>query len=376
MTREVRFGSAVIDGEELARRHAKIRACMAAEKIDIFLIYSSPLRSMNVHYAANYDLIGEGALIVLPLDGEAVLYISEEWDLKRAAAVSPIKDIRCARDLARVCGQLLQQKGSAIAGLEWADSAFVAAVQASAGREAAGASALLERAACRKTDVELRLIREAAVLADHGFEHACKVVNTGMREFELQAELEYAMRRAGAVDNFGLFSSSKHNRVIGIPTDKSIETGDLLIFEITPARLNRNYSAQLCRTISMGEASKQAKERYQIIEEALEAALRLVKPGTLVSQVSEAQDEVISRYGFAEYCKPPYMRARGHGFGVGRVNLSSKNHQPLEAGMAMVLHPNQYFPDAGYLALGEMVIVIETGVERLSRLRPGIYERI
>ncbi len=163
---------------------------------------------------------------------------------------------------------------------------------------------------------------------------------------------------------------------IGIPTAKSIEPGDLLIFEITPARLNRNYSAQLCRTISLGEASSQAKQHYQIIEEALETALRLVKPGTLVSEVSGAQDEVISRYGFAEYCRPPYMRARGHGFGAGRVNLSSKNHQPLEAGMAMVIHPNQYFPSVGYLALGDMVIVTDTGAERLSRLRPQIYERL
>ena len=61
--------------------------------------------------------------------------------------------------------------------------------------------------------------------------------------------------------------------------------------------------------------------------------------------------------------------------GVGRVDLSRQNKQIAEPGMAMIVHPNQYFPDLGYVALGQMVIVTETGTERLSRLQPDIYER-
>jgi len=43
--------------------------------------------------------------------------------------------------------------------------------------------------------------------------------------------------------------------------------------------------------------------------------------------------------------------------------------------MSFIIHPNQYFPEAGYLALGEMIIVTETGVERLCSLRPGVFEK-
>lgn len=370
------MNSRPIDKEELARRHAKIRASMAKDGIDLYLIFSSPLRSMNVHYAANYDLIGKGALVALPMEGEPTLYVGEEWDLARAAKVSPIGDVRYSDNLAKTCGTMLRGDRSAIAGSEWEGGVFAAELAAWAGGEVRCAPAVLERAAHRKTELEKELIREAAALADAGFERAFEVLNAGMREFELAAEMEYAMRSAGAVDNFGLLSSGKHNRAIGIATDKPVEPGDLLIFEITPARLNRNYSAQLCRTISMGPAGKEALEKYRIIEEALEAAMRLVKPGALISDITAAQDEVISSYGYGEYCKPPYMRARGHGFGVGRVDLSRNNRQPLEEDMAMIVHPNQYFPDVGYLALGEMVLVTANGVERLSKLRPGVYERV
>ena len=43
--------------------------------------------------------------------------------------------------------------------------------------------------------------------------------------------------------------------------------------------------------------------------------------------------------------------------------------------MAMIVHPNQYFPELGYMALGEMILVTDTGAERLCKLRPGLYER-
>jgi Xaa-Pro aminopeptidase len=365
-----------VDRAEIDRRHAAIRKVMAEDGIDVFLIYSSPLRNYDVHFAANYDLIGRGALVVLPLDGEPVLYVGEEWDLERARRVSPLGDVRYEPDLAALCGSLLKTKNSAMTALEWAGSTFAAEVKAAAGGAVRDASPTLERSATRKTPVEQALIREAAALADTSFLYAFDKLTEGMPEFELQAEMEYAMRKGGAVDNFGLFTSGKHNRAIGLVTDKPIENGDLLIFEITPARLSRNYSAQLCRTMSMGAARPAVVEKFNILTEALEAGLAIVKPGTLVCDLVSAQDEVISRYGFAEYCKPPYMRARGHGFGIGRTDLAPKNKRPLEAGMAMIVHPNQYFPDVGYLALGEMIIVTETGYERLCVLDRKVYQKV
>ncbi len=367
--------SAAVDAGEIALRHAKIRESMAQSDLDLLIVYSSPLRPFNVHYASNYDLIGDGAFVAISRDRDPILYVSEEWDLERAAAASPIKDVRYSANLAQVAGRMLHQTRSAVAGLDFADGEFAKAVKNEAGREVDNGASVLDRAARRKTPVELSLIREAAALADLGFQHGFDVLVEGMREFELAAEIEFAMRSAGAVDNFGLLSSGKHNRVIGIPTDKTVDAGDLLIFEITPARLSRNDSAQLCRTICMGPANQNISDKHRILQEAMEAGIARVKPGVPLGEVVVAQDEVISRYGFGDYCRPPYMRARGHGFGVGRVDLTSTNKQLAEPGMAMIVHPNQYFPDLGYLALGEMVIVTDSGTERLSRLQPDLYQR-
>lgn len=367
--------AARIDRAELDLRHAAIRASMNADGLDLLLIYSPPMRNFDIHYAANYDLIGRGAVMMLPLDGEPVLYIGEEWDLERARQVSPLADVRYEPDLATLFGTQLRKKNGAITGLDWNGADFAAKVRAAAGAEVRDGTATLERAARRKTPVEQALIREASALADMSFLCAFEKATPGMPEFELQAEMEYAMRKAGAVDNFGLFSARKHNNAINFVTDKPIEDGDLLIFEITPARLNRNYSAQLCRTISMGPARKAVLEKIDILAEAQEAGLAACRAGTPISEVVDVQNDVIAKHGFGEYCVPPYMRARGHGFGIGRQELSAANKRPLEAGMALVVHPNQYFPDVGYLAMGEMIIVTETGYERLCMLDRKVFEK-
>jgi hypothetical protein len=40
--------------------------------------------------------------------------------------------------------------------------------------------------------------------------------------------------------------------------------------------------------------------------------------------------------------------------------------------MTFVLHPNQFLPGAGYLMVGEPVVVTEAGLRPLSQRQPGL----
>ena len=58
-------------------------------------------------------------------------------------------------------------------------------------------------------------------------------------------------------------------------------------------------------------------------------------------------NKVISAEGLGEYCRPPYMRTRGHGLGLGGVvpyDITESASPMLERNMTMVIHPNQYIP--------------------------------
>ena len=46
---------------------------------------------------------------------------------------------------------------------------------------------------------------------------------------------------------------------------------------------------------------------------------------------------------------------------------------PFQKGQVVVVHPNQYLPETGYLACGETVLITDTGYERLQESPTTLY---
>jgi Xaa-Pro aminopeptidase len=94
--------------------------------------------------------------------------------------------------------------------------------------------------------------------------------------------------------------------------------------------------------------------------------------------VARAVNEVVNRHGYEKYTKPPYMRTRGHAMGLGALlpaDVTDSSELVLQPGMAFVLHPNQYFPEVGYLLCGDEVVITEDGARALSS-SPLVLESI
>jgi Xaa-Pro aminopeptidase len=92
-----------------------------------------------------------------------------------------------------------------------------------------------------------------------------------------------------------------------------------------------------------------------------------------------AMNKVIGEAGYSKYCAPPYMRARGHGMGVGSIApggvIDDETDAPFEKGQVVVVHPNQYLPETGYLACGETVLITDDGMERLVESVTRLYAK-
>ena len=159
------------------------------------------------------------------------------------------------------------------------------------------------------------------------------------------------------------------------PTDKRLARGDVVIAEITGGC--EGQFVQLCRTVVLGKAEPVLAEKYDMLGRALDEAMEQVRAGRPASGISRAMNEVISRAGYGKYCYPPYMRARGHGIGVGTVAPGPVIDDDIKGNLAvdqvLVVHPNQYLPETGYLACGETVLLTETGPERLTATETKLY---
>ena len=367
-----------VPGEEMSQRWARLQESMAREGLAGMLVFSNQLKTVSVQYAAGYTLFGERAFCYLPPAGRPVLLISEAWDLARAVQETQLEDVRVlGKDWPHEIADLCRTgKGTiSLAGREIMGRLEVEALEEAMGGKTPSATRFLEDMAVVKSPYERQRIREAAKIADAGFMRALEVMREGMADFELVAEIDDAMRRMGAVDNFQMLAVGKQNSGMLLPFGKKIERGDLILFEITPTNGAETYSAQLCRTVIFGESPNALLlQKYRLLIEALEESLAVVRPGVKISEVARIQNDIIGGAGYGEYCRPPYMRARGHGFGLGRIEIDEDSPLEFAEGMSLVIHPNQFLPETFYLALGEHILVTETGIERLTRTESKIYE--
>jgi len=241
-------------------------------------------------------------------------------------------------------------------------------IEAALGGPLPTADGTVARLARIKSDDETRRIGQAAAIAEGAYAHLLEVARPGMREYELAAAVRGHAAERGAGDNFLLLSASRHNQAVRPPADRVLAEGDIILAEISPS-VGAAF-AQICRTVCIGEPPAQLLARYALLQEAMRAGLAAAGPGNAVSDVVAAMDGVFEREGLASYCRPPFMRVRGHGLGLASCepgDLTRDNGTVLEEGMCFVMHPNQYLPDVGYLLFGDTVRIGEAGAEVLAR---------
>jgi Xaa-Pro aminopeptidase len=233
---------------------------------------------------------------------------------------------------------------------------------------------IVENMACRKSEFELERLRRAASIADAGVKALHEDARIGLKEFELAAIVEYKMRSLGAEDNFGMVVANNHNQALHPPTDRVVQSGDIIIGEITPCV--GGLFVQICRTMVLGRAAPVVSEKYAILKKAMGLGLDAAKTGAPASGIAAAINGTFVEAGYEKYCRPPFMRVRGHGLGCGSSapgNLEDENKTTLEEGMTFIIHPNQYIPETGYMTLGDTVVMTPDKAEPMTRSSWDLY---
>jgi Xaa-Pro dipeptidase len=329
------------------------------------------LESNAVYVLSGVRPIGESA-VVLDRDGRSTLIVTPAWDGERAAALSSTENTIAADDLAatlcNVVGQYrLDAPRTMSVGLSLLGQGVVDRIASALGALPKPADELARDLARVRTAEELAAAERATWIAERGYERLLEYARPGLREYELAAELYCFTKKLGAEDNFLLMSASQHNLAVRAAGERILDFGDIILSEITPCY--RGQFAQICRTTVIGEPRPVVREKYAILQDAMGAGLAAGRAGTSVADVTRAINGVIAKAGYGDYCRPPYMRVRGHGLGITSDrpgDIVDRNERVLESGMVFVMHPNQYLPESGYLMCGEPVVVTDDCCRALS----------
>jgi Xaa-Pro dipeptidase len=359
------------DRAELSLRHAKLRAAMDEQDLDTLIAYAPAWRRENVRYLTDTSLGGTSSFAVLPRDGEPTAYSTRRADvaaIRRAGWVAEAEWITVPEAAALVEGlRALGPRRVGVAHLELLPAVFERGLREGLpGVELVSATGLMDRSRLVKSDWELRRMRKAATVCAAGWDAFVAVLEPGMTEYDVVAEVESEVKRRGAEDNFMLIASGK-DEVLGMtpPGRRLIEAGDMVRTELTPQ--TDGYWLQICRSATVGPPSDAQRRSFDLFNEAVEAGMSVVRPGVTAHEVAMAENDVFRRHGYGEYCSDQWTRVRGHGHGLhlDETPIVEGNHTVLPEGAVFIIHPNTFTPIAGYHVLGDPVVVTAAGAQVL-----------
>jgi Xaa-Pro aminopeptidase len=342
---------------------------MAESDWDVLLLYGHSWRKDFFRSLVNFNFLGPHAIAALTRSNEISVVLSHPWDHELLTAKLDAK-VTWSPDFAEAARRLVSGK-TAIAGREFMEARFVDETTVSA-------TTAIEALRRSKTADEIEFIKQAARLADDGYQRFVAAAEAGMAEYELVAEVEAFLKTQGAEDNFMLIGSGG-TEVFGMrpPTERRFQLGDNITTELTP-QVN-GYYAQICRTMVLGAPSAEQQRSFAIFHEAQAAAQHFLKPGVNIKDVARVQNDVFRREGYGEFTGAKYTRVRGHNLGL----YPDENPWVLEdvdcivnKNMVVIAHPNTYLPLSGYMVFGDTLLVTDGGCVSLSRTEKKLFSKL
>jgi methionyl aminopeptidase len=207
----------------------------------------------------------------------------------------------------------------------------------------------------RKSNDELDLMRRAGRITAGAIEAALAEVAPGRTTADLDAAAEDFIRAEGAEPSFlgyggargqppfpGTICASIDDEIVhGIPSSKRVlKSGDVL--SIDCGAIWEGYQGDSAVTVIVGDSSSAEVEKLvRVTEEALGAAIEVIRPGARLSDIGAAIQQVVEGAGFS------LVREYG-GHGIGRAmhedpfiqNFGQPGHGPeLKPGLVIAVEP-------------------------------------
>jgi Xaa-Pro aminopeptidase len=233
-----------------------------------------------------------------------------------------------------------------------------------------------------KNDDEIAMIQKAIDITSLAQKEAMKSMVPGLFEYQIEAVIEYVFKFFGSqqlafptIVGAGPNSLDLHY-MGGV---RKIEPGDMVVMDIG-CEYN-HYCADVTRTIpASGKYTPQQKEIYNIVLQANQAVIDILKPGVKMAQMDSMARAVFAKYGYEKYWRhgcTHYLGLDVHD--IGDVAL------PLAPGCVVTVEPGLYIPPnadlpEAYWNIGvrieDDVLITENGHRILSSACPKTVEEI
>ncbi len=364
---------------------------MARAGVDVLVILGAGLDSVNVEYLTGFRNPYRGdAVVVIVGDADPILItssIAHGEPLHTGVQDTWLRDVRCSPNER---GRLIFAGEESLVGhlREVAEENRIARMSMGvAGAQVERLFGLLSRAGIRvdegttprldlelarirsvKSAVELRLMRQAAEVADRCLEAVAAAFRPGVSERELAAVANTTAFASGAdpdsIYPVQVASGPRAGLRNLTPSDRRIETGDACYIGVL-VRLNA-YLGRIGTGLVTGTMSPAMSRLFDANRAMVESGMACVQPGAPVRTAAMAARAVAERAGVLDE-----SWIVGHGMGLAAYDLpviAEGSLDVFETGMALVFEPMVAEYGVATANAERVWVVTDDGCECLSRL--------
>jgi Xaa-Pro aminopeptidase len=225
-----------------------------------------------------------------------------------------------------------------------------------------------------KDEEELAVMQEAALMGCKLFDRILAVLEPGISEIEVAAELEHQARLLGAEGmSFETIVASGERSAYphGHATQAALPRRGFLTLDF--GIIHKGYCSDMTRSVFFGKPNLKERKAYGAVLEAQEAAVAAVISGVSAGDVDEAARGVLRREGLAE----AFSHSTGHGVGLEiheQPRIGAGQATRLQAGMVITIEPGIYLPGEFGIRIEDMVQVTRTGGQVLTPATKALIE--
>jgi len=381
--------------EELDRRTEALQAYMTAQEIDGALI----AQNADLYYFTG--TVPQGWLYI-PVSGKPLLFIRK--NISRVVDETALERVlpgRSPKDLAALISDHGYRSPRRL-GMELDVLPVSQYMRLEAALKPAGVvdiSPAVQAIRAVKSEYEIAIIRDAAMLADTMVATARRTLREGMTEVELAAGIEAAARVKGhpglvrlrafnaemywgpvvsgpdaAEPAFVDTTEGGRGTSLALPAGagfRIIRQGDPVIVDM--AATLRGYNADITRTLCLGKLADKHYRAFRVSVEILEALEDLMRPGISTADIYTEAEKIAGKNGLADHFMGYGIEKAGfcgHGIGIelDETPIFSRNGKGiLEPGIAFALEPKFTFPGEGIVGVEDSYVVTGKGVEKMTK---------
>ena len=378
----------IIPDADYEQRVARLQAEMAKADLDVLVTYSSESESASSRYLADFWPFFDFAGVVVPREGAAALITGGPESFEFAKQFSRIKNIHIHplfvessapdwvpqvkyEDFKSILAALSPRPLRRIGVTDWnifPHPIFADLQKAAPDAEFVPADDVLLRTRAIKSEYEMAVIRQAYWITEQAMIDALVGAGEGQAEWEIEARAQATMRRLGAEGTsypIWVCSGPNTRQSLCRSTNRRIRRNELV--QLTFGARHMGYCGNMCRPFSIGAPPEKAHKLMSVALEAVEGALRDIRPGATARDVFKNYHSTLARYGFEEFT----LYGPAHGTGTSEVEGLW-----LGAGSDTVIQPGMQFNIDVWLSDGQYglryedgILVTQSGVEELTSYR-------